>query len=1042
VTGKSTNSAITLPIAVRGYVHVKPGRGNLPQPISPSDWVLVFDTETTTDPGQRLRVGYYQIRKLSDPDYCKSGFFVDPSALSPQEIDTIRKHAGKQMKVLDLENFIEKVFFKYTFDFVGRCVGFNLPFDLSRLAYRHYACTQEPYRGGFGFQLTSEKTRPRIQIRHLNSHCSFIRFTIPASRSPEQRSRERGHENKGFRGAFIDVRTLAAALTGESHSLRSLAKLLKTPHQKSDVEDYGAEITSELLDYVENDVQVTWECFARLQARFESYGLTETHSHRVFGEASIGKAYLKQMGVKRWRHLQRDFPPELLGKIMATYYGGRSEVRIRRKVTRVLYCDFLSMYPTVCSLMNLWQFVIADGVRWGEATDDVRRFLSTLTLDSLQDQRIWSTFTTIVKVQPDADLFPTRGRYGEGSTFSIGLNHLSSEQPLWYTLADCVASTLLTGRPPKVLEALRFEPLERQNGLMAVNIAGNPEYRVEPYKNDFYRRLIELRQEIKQQMEAPSVNPDEKAALDAFQKAAKITANATSYGIFVELNVSPAAKPRPLICYGIDGPGFQTPVRSVEKPGSYFHPLLATLITGAARLMLAIAETLASRNGIGWAFCDTDSFAFARPEDMDDHVFTNRVESVRRWFNPLIPYERDLELFEMEQENFPVDRQRGAADVLPVSCFAVSSKRYALTNLGESGPPTIRRLSAHGLGHLLAPTEDSSGTPGIPPPVFDLSAAGVKRWHYDVWFRILQAALGSTDEVDYESIVGFSHKAAVRYASTTPTLLNWFAQYNRGLPSFARVKPFNFLLMFHISPIAWRSRADIADQNLPDDLPGVIAPFDKDPAVAVEHCFDRDTREPISPLFLKTYAQTLAQYHVHPEPKFEHAKWLDRGETLRWHVHVPFVEYIGKEANRWEEQVFLGELPEAQISYGVDPKGALKLIGVLRQAAKIYGYVARLARVADVDRKTADRVIKGETKKPALLARLFTAHRVLESRSREKAEYIAGVLKAVRERCKKVGGREFARLYGLNWGNLSAVLAGRRPLGAKMLAELERVSSD
>jgi hypothetical protein len=31
-------------------------------------------------------------------------------------------------------------------------------------------------------------------------------------------------------------------------------------------------------------------------------------------------------------------------------------------------CDFLSMYPTVCTLMRLWQFVIAKGITWREST--------------------------------------------------------------------------------------------------------------------------------------------------------------------------------------------------------------------------------------------------------------------------------------------------------------------------------------------------------------------------------------------------------------------------------------------------------------------------------------------------------------------------------------------------------------------------------------------------------------------------------------------------------------------------------------------------
>ncbi len=59
-------------------------------------------------------------------------------------------------------------------------------------------------------------------------------------------------------------------------------------------------------------------------------------------------------------------------------------------------------------------------------------------------------------------------------------------------------------------------------------------------------------------------------------------------------------------------------MNAVEEPGPFFHPLLATLTTGAARLLLGIAEHLAEVEGIGWAFCDTDSLAFARPAGMAD----------------------------------------------------------------------------------------------------------------------------------------------------------------------------------------------------------------------------------------------------------------------------------------------------------------------------------------------------------------------------------------------------------------------------------------
>lgn len=44
---------------------------------------------------------------------------------------------------------------------------------------------------------------------------------------------------------------------------------------------------------------------------------------------------------------------------------------------------------------------------------------------------------------------------------------------------------------------------------------------------------------------------------------------------------------------------FRTGSKSIEEPGTHFNPLIATLITGAARLMLACAECVADANGLG-----------------------------------------------------------------------------------------------------------------------------------------------------------------------------------------------------------------------------------------------------------------------------------------------------------------------------------------------------------------------------------------------------------------------------------------------------------
>ena len=66
-----------------------------------------------------------------------------------------------------------------------------------------------------------------------------------------------------------------------------------------------------------------------------------------------------------------------------------------------------------------------------------------------------------------------------------------------------------------------------------------------------------------------------------------------------------------------------------------------------------------------------------------------------------------------------------------------------------------------------------------------------------------------------------------------------------------------------------------------------------------------------------SYTEALAQYHLRPESKFLNGDFCDRGRTKRRHVIATQLVHIGKEANKWEEQHFLGEDKEAEIEYGV-----------------------------------------------------------------------------------------------------------------------------
>jgi hypothetical protein len=54
-------------------------------------------------------------------------------------------------------------------------------------------------------------------------------------------------------------------------------------------------------------------------------------------------------------------------------------------------------------------------------------------------------------------MVPVRADYAP-ENWSIGINPLHTDQPLWYTLSDLIASKLHTGQTPTIRRALRFVP--------------------------------------------------------------------------------------------------------------------------------------------------------------------------------------------------------------------------------------------------------------------------------------------------------------------------------------------------------------------------------------------------------------------------------------------------------------------------------------------------------------------------------------------------------------------------------------------------------
>jgi DNA polymerase type B, organellar and viral len=873
------------------------------------DLVLIFDTETTADETQQLRFGTYQL--LENGKLESKGIFYD--AVQPNELAALQAEAKKHgCKLLSRSEFVHRVFLKAAFGAGALVVGFNLPFDISRLAIGHSAARavrkgrsrQEidegaPLNkadrfmvGGFSFKLSPYPDQPHLRIKQRNSRSSFYRFAEPEHQEAASSHRRRREKAKFERGHFLDLRTFAAALTSTSHSLDSLAKYLGVKH-KGDFKDFDREIDTEFVEYALNDTEVTKQCYLELTQRYQRHRLS-TAAYKIFSEASLGKAYLNQMNIRPWRKVQPDFDPKMLGKIMSTYFGGRAEIHLRRTVVPVVYCDFASMYPTVCTLMGLWKFVVGQGVQMSDVTKETQGLLETVDTGHLQKPEFWTRLTTLVRVAPDADIFPVRARYGDhhaqtagpNDMPTIGVNYLTSEKPLWFTLADCVASKLLTGKAPKVVEAIHFSPSVVQENLRSIRVAGSEKHKIDPSKDDFYRRVIELRREIKSDLQAAKSrdkNSQEAKNLDMDQLALKILANATSYGIFIELNVEDRDEGDSFSVY--TSQDHLTKVESKrEQPGQFFHPILGTLITGAARLMLALTERLATENELDWAFCDTDSMAFANADQIPFEEFIGRVQKICDWFLPLNPYENDPEkspvsILELEDENY------SAGKTEPLYCFAISAKRYALFNLTPDGEPVIRKASAHGLGHYV-------------PPYADNETAGprgsqVAQWQEDVWRVIIKAALGSSpSEVNYAFRWEMTQPARSQYSASRPAVLNWFKTYNEDRLYAAQVKPFNFMLTFQMrsSESFVREGSEAPGLNLDQMRP--VAPYARLLGPALSKVFDRngDPAHTIPRELLRATTDVLRDYHRQPEYKFLGGGWNESGPLRRRHVIAEAIE--------------------------------------------------------------------------------------------------------------------------------------------------------
>jgi hypothetical protein len=770
--------------------------------------------------------------------------------------------------------------------------GLNLGFDFFRLCVawtkgekEEWSLTMAQYPDG-----TENVNYPRLLITPIDSKKAFIKLANPWK--PE-------HWKGNRKSHFLDLRTLGWALFNRSFSLKRLCGELKTEHQKLDHEPTG-EVTPEECEYARQDGRCTVDALNALKEEFDRHPIA-LKPYNAYSPASVAKSYLEAMGITR-PAVKFKITDEEYGIALQSYYGGRSQTGIRCAEVPAVPVDFTSEYPTCCALLGLFDVLTADSVTFEDDTENIRRLLGSISLEQCFKPAIWERFKFFALVQPNDDISPVRAVY-DGVTQNIGNNYLTSESPIWFAGCDVLASVILTGKVPHIVRAIRLVPHGKQAGMKSVNLRGSM-VKIDPYKDDFFRKVIEQRK----------LHKSDKALYYWL----KILANSI-YGFFVELIPEIQNKDVPVKVFSGEKK-FSDASDVLENPGLWFFPPLASLITAGGRLLLAMTEACVEEKNGTYLFCDTDSLAIVSSENggaLDIpgsegvRILTwKEVQDIVGKFVSLNPYDPEAvkgSILNLVDANYvdsdPKQPQR------QLYGYSIAAKRYALYERIGTTDIKIVDPKAHGIGFLYPPKDS--------PDDWD---EDVPQWIYEMWDYIVRGALN----LQRETPSWLNIPQMMRLTITTHHVLDMLGEWDLA-------RPYNFLFLPMVDPTfgyAFDKRSNekvllvcpySTHQERWSDMECVNVHDGK--KYKMVDCTKEENPDH-NVVFPSQFARLLIQYQEHPEakslaPDGTPCKSDTKGLLKRAHIVARELRYIGKETDRkWEEGDDVSVLEFKATEYG------------------------------------------------------------------------------------------------------------------------------
>ena len=170
----------------------------------------------------------------------------------------IKKLKNSEYTVLSRKEFVEKVFFPYVYRARAKCIGFELPFILSRIATDDTESRRHP--NGFSLTLSERVKFPHVVIKSIDSKSQFIEFNKTFRKKIKD-------SITYYRGCFVDCKTLEFVLTNNSNNLESALDNFDCPiklNKENTVSEKGVQSSI-------NTVLAVYSLYNQLMKRYELF---------------------------------------------------------------------------------------------------------------------------------------------------------------------------------------------------------------------------------------------------------------------------------------------------------------------------------------------------------------------------------------------------------------------------------------------------------------------------------------------------------------------------------------------------------------------------------------------------------------------------------------------------------------------------------------------------------------------------------------------------------------------------------------------------